>query len=364
MNKKKIRNDIKLGKWCSSNLLHSLLLLQTSKNTPDSLTDFLVGLSLLPKDSLFSKESLKDVFKTRFPRLFIRTTYNKKVIMPFDFYFEHLQNNFFTTRSILVKNKHNNLFKVTNIQSLIITTPHLSLYKIFIDDSVIESYKGNISNLVKDCSWQAIEKISFLTDSKAIFNYKIIKAIFGLNRNDVKKYVKNSEYGRVEYVYRHLGKEECRDMELPSNILGFKKYHKIIKGFKIILSGFESEVKFKISFSETSLFTIKHRLEKGQFRFSKVNFFLLASSASRPKLGKSEWVFNEQYERLGFSCVSNNHAVYRLKKYIESVNLGAYKQINNIYKFLQQNYKAEREFGLSTFKNAYNQLVDTFVWQN
>jgi hypothetical protein len=359
MEKFKLREDIRFSKVLTSNLLLSLSLIKTNKSTPDSLVDFITGLSMIDQNAYFSKETLSKVFKDKFPRLFIQTTFKTQKITPFDYFFQHLQSNYIN-KDGLIKKLNNNRFCANNIlPNLSITSPHLSLYKVKVGYKEIESYKGNMSKLSKDCSFASIENICNKYKD-VVFTYPLIKQIFGLSKQDVKNYLKDT--AKIEYVYRTIGKQECDDLELDYNLFTHKKKFKIIRGFKInFFSKFEHNL--SISFSDFALKTIKTRLEKEQYRFNQTNFFTLLNTTNRPILNNNECQFNEQYERLGFNCVSSAHSRYRLKKYIESVNLGSFKQMKNIYSYLKNNFDKDYfEKGID-FKHSYKSLLKRFIYQ-
>jgi hypothetical protein len=355
-----LRANVNFSQKASSNLLQSVLLLITAKKVPSCFMDFVVGLSLIDQNSHFSKEKLKKVFKRFFPRLFNNTTFDGKVIQPFEHFFTLTQANYFSNEGLL-KKVDTNLFRINHIQSNISTEmPHKHLYQLRINNQLIEQYAGNMTNLVKDCAWLTLEELC-KRFSGVIFTHKLIQMIFGLTKNDVKNYLKKTHSSK-EYVFRHIGQHEQNDLELDENILGFHKKYKFIRGFKINI-GSSLEHDFTVSFSHSALSSIKDRLEKGQHRYNVANFFAFVTNSNRPQLNGNECQFNDQYERLGHKCVSNAHSRYVLKRYVENVNLGSFKQMKNIYSYLNNNYSAEKVNYKSSFRESYNKLLKKFIYQ-
>ena len=375
----KLRSNTILSKTLSSDTIHGIHLLVTEKSLPDCFVDFIIGAALIDEDATFSKERLTKVFKPRFPRLFNQTTYNKKTIHPFDFFFEHLQHNSFYTNNPLIIKLDENRYKFNSIQSSIkFNSPHKHFYSALVNDTLIADYNGNMSNFVRDCAWKTMEQLIDLTKGKAVFNFPIIKTIFGLTKNDVKSYMKKLEVEKI-FKYRHIGYLEKKDLELDTNLLGAKKNFRFIRGF---IFKFETNERYgvlaKIKFNKIALFTIKVRLEKEQYRFSILNFYSI--TANLPKLESKRWDFSEQYEGLGFNRMKDSRSQYRLKRYVESVNLGSYKQMNNIYDYLSENFdpskcmhEAELTFRTGSFnkkksrkqhfKRVFTALKERFIYQ-
>jgi hypothetical protein len=248
---------------------------------------------------------------------------------------------------------------VNHIQSQFnIFSPHISLYKVSISDETINNYKGNLTNLSKDCAWLCLEKL-VKSVPECVFTYKLIKQIFGLSRQDVKNYLKLS-HGYTSEVYRTIGKLEQHDLELDNNILNRKNY-KFIRGFKIIINK-PLEHSLNIEISDSALLSIKDRLEKEAYRYSIANTFRVYLDTNVPNMGLSACGFHQQYERLGFLSISTLHARISLKKYIEAINLGFYKVKQNIYNYLSKNFNHEKAQGTS-FSSIYNSLCTNFIYQ-
>jgi hypothetical protein len=359
-NNKQIRASVNLSKIMTSNTILPILLTETNKRTPDTLTDFMLLLSSLPKDSLFSKERLEAIAFNRFPRLFHMTTYNKKQIKPFDFFFENLQQNHFEETPVISK-VDNNLFKANDIKSLLMTkTPHLSLYNVRVNDKMFEAYNGNMSRFAKDCSWLALEKLCLMTNNKTVFTFPMIKSIFGLTKYEVKKYLKNT-HNSMDYVYRTVGPEEGKDLGLGWNLFG-KKNYKLIRGFHINIRQ-KMETTLEINFTKGALWSIKDRLEKEQYRYSSLDFFTILANSDRHKVESTNWDFTEQHERLGFSCVSSVNSSRQLKKYLENVNLGSYQHSQNICGFLWDNFRKNYHGKEMNFKKALASLKRRYIYQ-
>ncbi len=354
-----IRKNVKLSKIISSDILQGVNLMIANKKVPTSFMDFVSGLLLIDNNQEFSKDNLRVIFKNYFPRLFQSTTFAKKSFVPFDHFFDLCQSNFYSKKGIISK-VSNNRYKVNNIlSSLSIQTPHKHLYNIRINHEQFEKYNHNITNLVKDCNWKLIE-ILVNGCKDVIFTYKQIQNIFGLTKNDVKKYLK-ATCSNVTYVTRTIGKNEQKDLELDTNLLGSKKHYKMIRGFTININKPLDVI--HINVNKKNLISIKDRLEKQQFRYNVYDFMASVTNANRPKLGDSDCSFNDQYERLGFTCVTSAQSQCKLKEYVESVNIGSYKQMKNIFDYLKSNFHPEIVEYKASFKDVYNQLLKKFIYQ-
>lgn len=351
-----IRKNIKLAKRISSNIILKTQLLITKKKLPDCFADFITLLTLIPHKQEFSKERLRSIAKDRFPRLFNSTTYKRKKIKPFEYFFTLLQSNFYHTTGIIHK-VNNNKYYVDDIQNIINEScPHLSLFSLFVDDKIISEYNHNCSEMYKDAIFKCIEELSIKTDMKVQYTWAMIKRIFGLTKPDIKKRLRSC---RLKYCYRTIGQQEAYDMELNDNL--FKGNHKYITGFRLeVVIRRENNLQIDINFK--SLYTILKRIEKQQYSFSIKDFFYYYI----PSVGKDEaekWSFIKQYERLGYKCINSNHFLYRLKSYVESVNIGVYKQCMNIYNYLSKNFDELYSDIPRTFKSSLKSLKCQHVYQ-
>lgn len=355
----KLRPNINISKIAQSDVLQSVMLMIANKKVPSCFMDFVTGLVLIDQDAFFSKSRLEEVFKRFYPRLFNNTTFDGKTIRPFDYFFDNCQYNFYSTTG-LIKKIDNDRYQVNHVLSrLSIKTPHKHLYNLRLNNQIFEQYEGNVTNIIKDCNWKVIETL-VMNCKGVVFTYALIQNIFGLTRTDVKNYLRKTKSCKCN-VYRTIGKAEQSDLELDTNLLGSKKNYKMIRGFTIDIG---QSLDINIRINNSALSSIKDRLEKTQFKYSVKDFFVFATDASRPKLNQNECnVFNDQYERLGFSCVANKHSQDSLKKYVENVNLGSFKQMKNVYSWLNHNFDPDKTNFKKTFKQTYNGLLKRFVYQ-
>ena len=353
-----MRKNIKLAKRLSSNILLKTQLLINKKRLPDTFADFIVLLSLLPNDEQFTLLELKTLAKKYFKRLFNNTTFKGKVIKPFDYFFQLLQSNFYYKQG-LIKKISNNQYTVNNLQSDIEQNcPHLSLFSVFINHSVLEQYNFNSSELIKDISFKCIEKLSHKTNYKVEFTHKFIKHIFGLSKHDFKKRLKKS-HANINYVHRTIGNKEAYDLELSQNL--FKGKYKFITSFTLYFPKI-SDDSLDLYINEKSLYTVLKRLERQQFSFSVKDFYYYYD-ASVAKCKNENWIFTKYYERLGYTSYNSTNSLYRLKEYVETVNLGIYKQAKNIYVYLCKHFDDDYSTTPVTFKTSLNSLKSTFIFQ-
>ena len=353
-----MRTNISFNKCLSSNLLLQTQILINKKRLPDCFADFVVLLALLPKNATFSYEELKAIAKQRFKRLFNNTTFKGQIIKPFEKFFTLLKGNFYHNKGIIQKVSYN-LYKVANLQSTLEEfTPHLSLFNVMINESDILMYDSNMSELIKDCIFECIRNLSILSPNTE-YTHRLIKKIFGLSKADFKKRVKKSST-KIKYVYRTIGHKESYDLELNQNL--FKGKHKCISSFKLVVPTTSKDFFLDMKINHKSLFTIKERLQLQKFSFSAKDFFF-HYNASVPNTKNDLWVFRKQYERLGYRLYESNHKLYRLKEYIEAVNLGVFKQCKNIYSYLCKNFDENYQFKKRNFKESLAGLKVTHVFQ-
>ena len=353
-----MRINTKLAKRLSSNILLKTQLLITKKKLPDCFADFIVLLSLLPQDQLFTYKQIESIARRYFKRLFNNTTIKRKKIKPFPYFFKLLQTNFYH-KDGLIKKVDTNLYKVNHLQSTIQqNNPHLSLFSAFIDINTIKEYKYNCSELIKDCIYKCIERLASKTNSQAQFTNRQIKHVFGLTKTDLRKRL-NETSSKIKYSYRTIGSKEAYDLELNQNL--FKGNHKYINAFQIDITKLK-KTNLKIVINEKSLYTVLKRLERQQFSFSVKDFYYYYDS-SVAKSKSEYWTFTKQYERLGYKLYNSINTLYRLKEYVEVVNLGVYKQCENIYQYLKSNFDELYNDEIRTFKSSIKSLKCKHIFQ-